>query len=313
MESQYLQWDIETIELKLKYAWKISRNTSFSKQNLIIYLNNQAVGEAAPNVRWGETIEKIAREFESIRSKLPKKESDLTSFSKSIQNLAISNSLKCALDMACTSHFLSKKSECETSYSLPILDIHEYEEFIVDNQLNRFKTLKIKLDNNLISERISKVKQFFSGDLFVDFNEAFFNYEEIKPHVQTLNENIMLVEQPFREGSFLDNKKLKNELIGDLFLDEDITDKDILPDMEQYCDGVNVKIQKAGGPSRAAQLLAQAKSQKLKTMVGCMVETSLGISHSMRLNNVDFYDLDGSLMILEEPFSLCFEKNGVLY
>ena len=47
-------------------------------------------------------------------------------------------------------------------------------------------------------------------------------------------------------------------------------------------------------------------------MVGCMVETSLGISHSMQLENVDLYDLDGHLMILDEPFSLCVEKEGKL-
>ena len=47
-------------------------------------------------------------------------------------------------------------------------------------------------------------------------------------------------------------------------------------------------------------------------MVGCMVETSLGVSHSMQLKNVDLYDLDGHLMIQDEPFLLCDENDGKL-
>ena len=47
-------------------------------------------------------------------------------------------------------------------------------------------------------------------------------------------------------------------------------------------------------------------------MVGCMVETSLGISHSMLLENVDLYDLDGHLMVQDEPFSFIVEKEGKL-
>ena len=66
MKGEHLQWDIETFELKLKYAWKISRNTSLFKQNLIIFLNNRPVGEAAPNIRWGETVDKLCLEFNRV-------------------------------------------------------------------------------------------------------------------------------------------------------------------------------------------------------------------------------------------------------
>ena len=59
-------------------------------------------------------------------------------------------------------------------------------------------------------------------------------------------------------------------------------------------------------------MLDQASKIGLKKMVGCMVETSLGVSQSMRLSGVDYYDLDGSLMIENEPFGLLKEKDGRL-
>lgn len=313
MKDEYLQWDIETFDLKLKYAWKISRNTSLSKQNLMILLNNRPVGEAAPNIRWGETIDKLCLEYKNIKDLLPKKISELEKFRLEIPNLQVSNSLKCALDMASTKKKVKESIHCETSYSLPILPVDNYKKFISENHLYRFSSLKIKMDKELIRERLSAVEECFPEDIFIDFNEAFSSFREIEPFIKFLNEKkVKVIEQPFKENSVEENKKLKTALDGDLFLDEDFTDRDLPINLRDFCDGVNIKIQKTGGPSRAQELIDQAKSQKVKTMVGCMVETSLGISHSMQLKNVDLYDLDGHLMIQDEPFSLCTEKKGKL-
>jgi len=313
MEDQTLRWDIETFELKLKYEWKISRNTSLSKQNVVIFLNNQPSGEGAPNVRWGQSVEKIWVEFEKLQPILPKKAHELSAFREDLSKMNISSPLKCALDMTCCNSKPTVNHSCETSYSLPILDPNEYKTFIDLNNLNRFNVLKIKLDTVQIKERLMAVKNVFSGNIFVDFNEAFENFSDISPFIKTLNElEVKLIEQPFRAGKFDDNLKIKQELTGKLFLDEDITDQNINQQLAACCDGVNIKIQKTGGPKRAAQLLSQARDHNLQTMVGCMVETSLGISHSMSLPNVDYYDLDGSLMIEKEPFGFVSEKNGLL-
>ena len=59
------------------------------------------------------------------------------------------------------------------------------------------------------------------------------------------------------------------------------------------------------------ELLLQAKKLGLKTMLGCMVETTLGTSFSLGLENlVDYFDLDGHLFIKDEPFGMLFEENG---
>ena len=156
MRSQYLQWDIETIELKLKYAWKISRNTSLVKQNLIIYLNSQPAGEAAPNIRWGESSKRLTTEFQRLRDILPKTKSELASFRSMIPKLAVSRSLKCALDMACSNKEVFTKKKCDTSYSLPILKVEDYESFISQNNLRRFNSLKINLFLGLSSLNFSR-------------------------------------------------------------------------------------------------------------------------------------------------------------
>ena len=65
---------------------------------------------------------------------------------------------------------------------------------------------------------------------------------------------------------------------------------------------------------KAIKQLRQAKILGLKTMLGCMVETSLGISSALNISGgVDFFDLDGCLLIKDEPYKLISEENGKVF
>ena len=89
------------------------------------------------------------------------------------------------------------------------------------------------------------MKDCFTKNIFIDFNEAFYSFNEIEPYIRFLNEKkIKVVEQPFKEGSIDENIKIKRALDGELFLDEDFTDKDLPLNLHDFCDGVNIKIQK---------------------------------------------------------------------
>ena len=315
MTKPILHWDIEIIDLKLKYDWVISRNTSSYKQNLVIKINDMPVGEAAPNIRFGETPKKILGEFESIKGSLPKSSHDLLMFRKNIHELNVSQSLKCALDMAI--HTDEEKASWGqtgfyTSYSIPILSPTEYGEFISKHGLERFSQLKLKLNKKNIERTLRSVRNSYSGRLFVDFNESFESSDQFLANSDSLNKyDVEIIEQPFHSSSLEANKKIKPYLKGKIFLDENIIDEDIPEDLINYTDGVNIKLQKAGGLTRARDILLQAKKSGLKTMLGCMVETTLGISFSSGVEDlVDYFDLDGHLFIKDEPFGMVFEKNG---
>ena len=78
--------------------------------------------------------------------------------------------------------------------------------------------------------------------------------------------------------------------------------------------GINVKIMKTRGVENAKKLLLKAKKFGLKTMVGCMIESSLGISEALHLASLcDYIDLDGSLLLKNDPYAhLIKEENGRL-
>ena len=79
-----------------------------------------------------------------------------------------------------------------------------------------------------------------------------------------------------------------------LFGDESITDAPDMDNIAQQFHGVNMKLQKAGAYVNGLRILNEARQRHLKTMIGCMVETSVGIGSAMNLcAGVDFIDHDG--------------------
>jgi L-Ala-D/L-Glu epimerase len=74
-----------------------------------------------------------------------------------------------------------------------------------------------------------------------------------------------------------------------------------------------MKLMKAGGYMNGLKILNEARKHGLKTMIGCMIETTLGISSAMNIcSNINYIDLDGSFIIKNEPFKLITENNGRL-
>ena len=77
------------------------------------------------------------------------------------------------------------------------------------------------------------------------------------------------------------------------------------------CGGIDVKIMRCGGIHAALQLIASARSFGLKVMLGCMIESSLGISAGATLSPLaDYADLDLYLRLANDPFEHVRLENG---
>jgi L-alanine-DL-glutamate epimerase-like enolase superfamily enzyme len=73
--------------------------------------------------------------------------------------------------------------------------------------------------------------------------------------------------------------------------------------LAQAYDGINIKLMKAGGPQEAMRMIHLAKALNMKIMLGCMIESSIAISAAAHLSPyVDWADLDGNLLLREDPF-----------
>ena len=89
-----------------------------------------------------------------------------------------------------------------------------------------------------------------------------------------------------------------------LFADESVLTAADIPRLAQAFDGINIKLMKAGGLQEALRMIAMARALGLQVMLGCMVETSLAVSAAAALSPLaDLVDLDGNLLIKDDPFT----------
>ncbi len=324
-----LTWSIEELKLTLTYNWKISRNESSFKRNFIIKVTDgidAAYGEVAPNIRYGETPEIILEKFHFLPSLLESVETihDLT---KVIDNESLPSSLRFGVESAYI-HFLSKKNnipvytqlgleapfEIYTSYTLPIMKPVEVKDFISKYNLLRFKYLKIKIDQESGRDLIEEVSKFTQQPLRIDANEAWQDVDSLLVFMENFKKiNIEFFEQPLPSILKEEYKYLKKHCPYELIADESVTNNFDPEEIAHQFHGINMKLMKAGGYLNGIKILQDSKKQGLKTMIGCMVETSLGIFSAINLSNgINYIDLDGHFLVENEPFNMVSEREGRL-
>jgi len=78
--------------------------------------------------------------------------------------------------------------------------------------------------------------------------------------------------------------------------------------------GINIKLMKCGGITPALELIEEARAHNLSIMLGCMIETSLGVTAAAHLSPlVDYADLDGGLLLRHDPFEgLSFSEGRIV-
>lgn len=325
-------WSIKEIELPLKFTWNISRNSSDTKRNFIVKVKNgsiEAVGEVAFNVRYGESRELIIEKFEEFKNNAPQDFNGVENLVAYLESTDLPQSLKFGIESAFVHYvsILSGKtvsqlmgvntiSSVKTSFSIPIMEVGKIESFIKDNNLQRFSVLKVKVNREIAHDFCAEVLRLTNVPLRIDANESFESAKETINFLEKFQQinRIEFLEQPLSSSLHDEALELKKHAQVLLMADESVTKEEVNTYHVERFHGVNIKMMKSGGYLKALKQLRQAKMLGLKTMLGCMVETSLGISSALNISGgVDFYDLDGCLLIKDDPYKLVSEENGKIF
>lgn len=182
-------------------------------------------------------------------------------------------------------------------------------------EASSFKTLKIKLDGKNDIQTIGAIQSITDQELMVDANQSWTSVEESIAKAKALHKlGVTLIEQPFKTGAWEKNKSLKENSPIPIYADEDIQGIKNLDLVSSSYDGINVKLMKCGGVSQAIKLIKNARELGLKVMLGCMTETSCGISTASQIASLaDHLDLDGNLLLSNDPYQATATKDGVIY
>lgn len=167
-----------------------------------------------------------------------------------------------------------------------------------------FKILKVKLGRGNDKQMIEAVRSVTNVPLTVDVNQGWKDKHYALEMAQWLKEqNVEFVEQPMPKTQIDDIAWLTAHSPLPIMGDESIQR---IPDVVKahgVYSGINIKLMKCTGLREAHKMLNLAKSLDMKVMIGCMTETSCGISAASQLSPMaDWADLDGNLLISNDPF-----------
>jgi L-Ala-D/L-Glu epimerase / N-acetyl-D-glutamate racemase len=177
----------------------------------------------------------------------------------------------------------------------------------------RFRRLKLKLGggDGLDLERVGAVRAVTDLPLQVDVNEYWSVDEALEALPQLAALGVEYCEQPLPEGD-PGGAQVKAASPIPIYVDEDCHTLADVAACAERAHGINIKLSKSGGIREAIRMAHAARALGLGVMLGCMTEAGLGISAGAQLGSLcDFVDLDGNLLLLEDPWPGVEFRDGV--
>jgi L-alanine-DL-glutamate epimerase-like enolase superfamily enzyme len=167
-----------------------------------------------------------------------------------------------------------------------------------------FKILKVKLGGGNDMEMINTVREMTTVPLCVDVNQGWKDKISALDLIFWLKEQgIVFVEQPFPKENTEDIAWLTENSPLPVIADEAVQRLKDLTNLKGVYSGVNIKLMKCTGLREALKMINYARASGMTVMLGCMTETSCGVSAAAQLSPmVDFADLDGNLLISNDIF-----------
>ena len=307
---------IRDFNLPLKHTFTISYDSRDVQETLIVELQqgqHKGYGEATSNPYYGFTIENMTQALENIREQIEAAELKSTEeFWEQMQPLLSDNPFAlCALDMAANDLFgkmhqkplyelwgLQKDQVPLTDYTIGIDTI--------ENMVKKLKECpwpiyKIKLGTPDDVAIVRELRKHTDAVFRVDANCAWSVAETINNSHQLKELGVEFIEQPMPATDMEGMKEVYQHSALPLIADESCITEDDVKKCHGHFHGVNIKLVKCGGLTPARRMIAEARELGMKVMVGCMTESTVGISAiAQLLPLLDYVDMDGALLLRED-------------
>ena len=318
----------------MAHAWKIASSSGSSRRHdLILELTDEqgltGLGEAAPASTYDETYDGVA---EFIQQVDPRRLSfrDLPASLAYLETLPPDPaSAHCALNLALVDgaarlaglpvyDFFKlgfRENHHVTSFSIGIDDPDVIGQKV--EAAAAFPVLKLKVGDPRDRENFRALRAAApTKAIRLDANEAWTTREQALEMIEWFarDPHVQYIEQPLhRSASDADLRWLKARSPMPIFADESCHTVRDIPRCAECFHGVNVKLVKTGGLTMAVETLQAARKHGLKTMIGCMIETSILISAGAHLAELaDYLDLDGNILITNDPYRGATSEKGII-
>ena len=308
----------EIVRLYLAQTFTISRESQDWADVVHVTIDHDGIegrGEAAPIERYGETAESALAFVEQHADLVGDDPFALEEIGARLAATGGEQAAKCALDAAL--HDLEGKLlgttvnrllgvgrvGPPTSWTVWLGDPDDMARRAAE-AAPRFRRLKLKLGggDGLDAERVRAVRAVTDLPLQADVNEWWTADEALDAVGELAELGVEYVEQPLREGD-RGGAELKRRSPIPVYVDEDCHTLADVAACQEVAHGINIKLAKSGGIREAVRMANAARALGLGVMLGCMIESGLGISAGAQVASLcDHVDLDGNLLLADDPW-----------
>jgi len=308
---------LHAYDLPLAHTFTISRESINSQPTLIVELTQDGVsgyGEATSNKYYGFTVERMARDLAALRPKLEsaKLGEPAALWQQCQPALADDPFALCALDQAAHDLWgklhgepvwklwgLSTDKTPRSNYTIGIDEID-----VMVGKMNEFPgwpIYKIKLGTDRDLEIVRELRKHTSATFRVDANCAWTADQAIANAMELKSLGVEFIEQPLKSDRWDDLRRVREHSDLPIIADESCIVEGDVSRCHGVFHGINIKLVKCGGLTPARRMIAEARRLGLSVMVGCMTESTVGISAiAQLLPLLDYVDMDGAALLAKD-------------
>ncbi|WP_396637432.1 dipeptide epimerase [Maribacter sp. R77961] len=310
-----MQISLKKYVLPLKHTFSISRESHDYQNTLIVGLTldeQTGYGEATANPYYNITVESMMAEIEGIQAEINSfKLTTPEEFHAFLLSKGLTNFTICALDLA--AHDLYGKllqkplysiwgtrtdSYPTTNYTIGIASIPKMVEKMKEFP---WPIYKIKLGTADDVAIVKELRNHTDAIFRIDANCAWTPEETIKNAPLLKELGVEFLEQPLKANDWQGMEMVMHHSVLPVIADESCILETDVEKCSLHFSGINIKLTKCGGLTPALRMITQGKELGLKIMVGCMTESTVGISAIAQLiPQLDYVDMDGAMLLKED-------------
>jgi L-alanine-DL-glutamate epimerase-like enolase superfamily enzyme len=302
--------------LPLKHTFTIAHQSRDVQDTIIVKLEDGdlfGLGETTTNPFYGMTAENICYKLEAAKHLVEKgrwnSPEELWEAGKEI--FEDNPFAQCALDMAAWDIFTKKKGMKLYEYlgldpkNIPLtnytIGIDTIEKMVKKMKEVDWPLYKIKLGTENDLEIIRELRKHTASTFRIDANCAWTAEQAIRYSEELDKLNVEFMEQPLGKDDLEGMKEVYKYSKLPVMADESCIMESDVKKCHGLFHGINVKLVKAGGITPGLRMIHEAKSLGMKTMVGCMTESSVGITAIAHIAPLlDYVDMDGAMLLAKD-------------
>lgn len=314
-----MRFTAEPIDLDLIHAFQIARSSDTIKQNVIVSLTDSGFvgfGEAAPSLYYGESQSGVIEALRPVDGILSEDPVNMERLDRLIR-AAVPNSAsaRAALDIA-LHDLVAQKLKIPlyryfglhpddtplTSFTIGIDSLETIRR--KTQEASQYPILKVKLGAGNDLDIVRTIRQESDAVIRIDANAGWTVAQTTALIPKLADLGVELIEQPLPADDYEGLKRLRTDSPLPIIADESVKTAADVPRLAGCVDGINVKLMKTGGLREALRLIHCARAHDMQVMLGCMIETSVAVTAAAHLSPLaDYADLDGNLLIANDPYS----------